>query len=331
MGVCSGPSRGAGGRPGARSAATPSPATSATGSVKVTSVPWPTPPLAARMRPPWASTSPLQIARPRPAAPSAPSRSPPARPVCLRNRCASRSGATPRPSSATVTATWTPSRTAATRMGEDFRGVPGGVGEQVVQHLHDAPPVGHRGRQVRRQVDRHAVPAAAAQEGVPGPLHQARDLRRFGGYRERARVDAPDIEQVADQAAHVIGLLVDDAEELAHLGRVELRSGVQRGGGRTLDRGQRRAQLVAHHAQELGPQALQLLERRQVLQGDHHRLDRAVRRTDRRRVDQRGSRSARPGPRARSPPRAPSRRCGTRRRAGARQAGSRARRLAGRS
>ena len=52
--------------------------------------------------------------------------------------------------------------------------------------------------------------------------------------------------------------------------------------------GQRGAQLVAHHAQELGPQALQLLERLQVLHGDHHRLDRAVRRMDRRRVDQRG-------------------------------------------
>ena len=38
---------------------------------------------------------------------------------------------------------------------------------------------------------------------------------------------------------------------------------------------------------ELGPQPLQLLERRQVLHGDYHRLDRAVRRTDRRRVDQR--------------------------------------------
>ena len=87
--------------------------------MKVTSVPWPGPPLAARMRPPWASTSPLQIARPRPAAPSAPSRSPPDRPVCLRNRCGSRSGATPRPSSATEIATWTPSRTAVTRMGED--------------------------------------------------------------------------------------------------------------------------------------------------------------------------------------------------------------------
>ena len=129
--------------------------------------------------------------------------------------------------------------------GRRLRGVPRGVGEQVVQHLDDAPPVGHRARQVRRQVDQHAVPAAAAQEGVPGPLHQARDCRRFGGYRERPRVDAPDIEQVADQAAHVIGLLVDDAEELAHLGRVELRFGVQHGGGRTLDGGQRCARALA--------------------------------------------------------------------------------------
>ena len=206
----------------------------------------------------------------------------------MRNRCASRSRATPRPSSATVIATWTPSRAAVTRMGEDSGACRAALENRVVQHLDDAPPVGHRARQVRRQVDRHAVPAAAAQEGVPGPVHQGRDVDRLGVYRERARVDAPDIQQVADQAAHVIGLIVDDAEELAHLGRVELRSGIQRGGGRPLDRGQRRAQLVAHHAQELGPQALQLLERREVLQGDHHRLDRAVRRTDRRRVDQRG-------------------------------------------
>ena len=126
--------------------------------------------------------------------------------------------------------------------GRGLRGVPGGVGEQVVQHLDDAPAVGQRARQVRRQIDQHAVPAAAAQEGVPGPLHQVRDLRRIGGYRERARVDAPNIQQVADQPAHVIGLLVDDAEELAHLGRVELRFGAQRGRGRSLDRGQRRAQ-----------------------------------------------------------------------------------------
>ena len=75
--------------------------------------------------------------------------------------------------------------------------------------------------------------------------------------------------------------------ELARLGQVRSARGAQHGGCRALDGAQRRPQLMAHHGQELGPLALQLLERRQVLQGDHHRLDRAVGRTDRRGVDQR--------------------------------------------
>ena len=41
-------------------------AASATGIVKVKRAPRPTPPLSARMRPPWASTRPLQMARPSP-------------------------------------------------------------------------------------------------------------------------------------------------------------------------------------------------------------------------------------------------------------------------
>jgi len=35
------------------------------------------------------------------------------------------------------------------------------------------------------------------------------------------------VEQVADQAAHLIGLLVDDPKELQHLGRLGWRRGVQ--------------------------------------------------------------------------------------------------------
>ena len=48
------------------------------------------------------------------------------------------------------------------------------------------------------------------------------------------------------------------------------------------------AQLVAHQAEELGALPVELLQRRQVLQGDHDRLDRAVLAGDRRGVDQRG-------------------------------------------
>ena len=172
-------------------------------------------------------------------------------------------------------------------MGDDSGECRAALENEVVEDLHDALPVGHHARQVRRQVDANGVPPAAAQEGAAGLVHQARHLRGLGSDRERAGLDAPRVQQVADQAPHVVGLLVDDPEELQHLGRVERLRGVQHGGGRALDGGQRRPQLVAHHAQELGPQPLELLQRRQVLHRDHHRLDLAVRGRDRRDVDQR--------------------------------------------
>ena len=164
--------------------------------------------------------------------------------------------------------------------------VPRGVGEEVVEHLHDAPAVGRHGGQARRQVDEDGVPAAAAQEGASRPLHQGRHVRWLGRDRERARVDASRVEQVADEPAHVAGLLGDDAEELAHLGPVEIGAFLQQRIGRALDGGQRRAQLVAHQAQELGPHPFDLVERRQVLQGHHHRADGALLGTDWRGVDQ---------------------------------------------
>ena len=52
---------------------------------------------------------------------------------------------------------------------------------------------------------------------------------------------------------------------------------LQQGGGRTQNRGQRRAQLVTHHGHEPDPLPLQLLERRQVQQRNHNRLDFPVR------------------------------------------------------
>ena len=80
-------------------------------------MPWPTPALSAQIRPPCASTSPLQMASPRPRRiPSLPwSR---AVPEYLRNRWGNCSGATPVPLSEIDTATYTPSHCAATRMGE---------------------------------------------------------------------------------------------------------------------------------------------------------------------------------------------------------------------
>ena len=67
---------------------------------------------------------------------------------------------------------------------------------------------------------------------------------------------------------------------------IEVRAGLQQSGSRALDRGQRRAQLVAHHAEELRAQAFELLDRRQILHGDDDRRDSTVLGPDRRRVDQ---------------------------------------------
>ena len=80
--------------------------------------------------------------------------------------------------------------------GGGVRGVARGVGEQVVQHLHDALPVGQHGGQVGRQVDPDGVPTAATNEGAARLVHQGGDLRGLGRDRERARLDAPGIEQV---------------------------------------------------------------------------------------------------------------------------------------
>ena len=148
----------------------------------------------------------------------------------LADRCGNRSGTTPAPSSETETAPCAFSRTAATRIG-------------VVSGAC-------------------RVPAAAAQERASRLLDQVGHRRGLGRHRQRPRVDAPRVEQVADEAVHVGGLLADDAEELARLGRVELGRLLQPRVGRALDGEQRSAQLVAHQAQELGPQPLDLVERR---------------------------------------------------------------------
>ena len=163
---------------------------------------------------------------------------------------------------------------------------PGGVREEVVEDLDNALMLGHHPRQVGWKVDLHLVPAASAQEGIPGLVHQTGHFRGLGVDAEHAGLDAPGIEQISDQAVDLVGVLLDDAEELAHLGRIEDARGAARGCRRALDGGERGAQLVAHQPQELGPRALQILEGRQILHGHHHRLDHAVHRRDRRGVEQ---------------------------------------------
>ena len=63
-------------------------------------------------------------------------------------------------------------------------------------------------------------------------VHQDGQFHRSGGDRQRARLDARRVQQIADQLPHPVGLGVDDPVELARLGRVQRGGGVQQGGDR---------------------------------------------------------------------------------------------------
>ena len=164
--------------------------------------------------------------------------------------------------------------------------MPCGVGEEVVEHLHDAPPVGHHRRKVRRQVDGDGVPPSPARERRACPLDEGADLLGPGVHEERARADARRVHQVGDQPVHAVGLLLDDAQELAQLRPVGVARVPQCRRRRALDGRERPPEFVAHQSQELRAGALQRLERGQILDRHHDRLDRALRRADRGRVKQ---------------------------------------------
>ena len=112
--------------------------------------------------------------------------------------------------------------------------------------------------------------APEAEKVVAGLLRQFLDLRRFGEHRQVASVDASRVRQIADQVQYVVGLIVDDVEELGHLGRDPRADGSQRGGGGALDGGRGCAQLPAHQGHELGPLPRQILHGGHILNRHHH-------------------------------------------------------------
>ncbi|MCY4634340.1 MAG: hypothetical protein OXG04_07530, partial [Acidobacteria bacterium] len=156
------------------------------------------------------------------------------------------------------------------------RRVAGGVGEQVAEHLDDAGAVGHHARQVRRQIDGHVVAGAPGQERAARRVDERARVGRLGIDRQGAGVDTAGVEQVADEVRHPVGLVVDDAEELHELRNPERAPRVEHSRGGALDGGERHAQLVAHHAEEVGAHAVELLERGEVLKRDHNGLDPGV-------------------------------------------------------
>ena len=173
-----------------------------------------------------------------------------------------------------------------------LRRVPSRVRKQVAENLNDSLRVGHHPGQIRGEINLYGLPAAAADESIASLVNQADHPGRLWGNRQCAGPDAPCIQQIADQIAHVIGLLVNDAEELDHLRRVEVLGGAQHRGRRALDRGQWSAQLMAHHPKKLRSHSLDLPKRLKILHCDDHRHDLVLFATNRRGVDQHSHASA---------------------------------------
>ena len=108
--------------------------------------------------------------------------------------------------------------------------VPGGVGQEVEQDLRQPLAVGPDRGQVADQLHFDVVVVAAADERVPGLLDDGGDLGRLGRHGQGPRLDARQVQKVADQVAHVVGLLLDYAEELLGLRGIECHGSAPSGG-----------------------------------------------------------------------------------------------------
>ena len=138
------------------------------------------------------------------------------------------------------------------------RRVPQRVGEQVGEHPLEQPGIGPDEGQVVGHDDQHLVRVVQAAQRHRGDLvHRGRAQERL----KRPGLQAAHVEQVADERVEPVGVLLDVGEQLglvlggpAHVGLPQARHA-------RLDRGERRAQVVAHRAQQRGPHPVALRER----------------------------------------------------------------------
>ena len=131
------------------------PVSCTTGRVKTNRAPRPGPSLSAWMRPPWASTIPLQMASPSPVSPAALRSS---LRENLRNRRGRSSAGIPRPWSATETSTWEPLSSAPNRIIESSEECLAALESRLPMTWTMRLPVRHHHGQAGRYVDGQVVP-----------------------------------------------------------------------------------------------------------------------------------------------------------------------------
>jgi hypothetical protein len=129
--------------------------------------------------------------------------------------------------------------------------------EQVHQHLLDQEPVHRHRRQVVGQIDLHAAPAQEVVEAVQRAADHLLDRHPVELEMHRPGLELGDVEEVAHVPVEAHRGGVDVVQQLAPRGFVEVLLVEQRA-RRTEDRGDRRAQVVAHRAEQRVAQALVL-------------------------------------------------------------------------
>ena len=122
------------------------------------------------------------------------------------------------------------------------------VVDQVGDRALEQRPVGEDGRQVGWHVDgdRFGPVREAPHRRVDRIVHR----HRHELHGERARLEPARIEQVPDQPVEPVGLLVDRGVHLGQLRRLPDDRWIEQPRRERLDRGERRAEVVRHGAQQ---------------------------------------------------------------------------------
>ena len=230
--------------------------TVASGKVMVNTAPEPSARLAASIVPPSASTKPRQIASPSPV--PARCRSPLPAAVELVEHALHVSRREPRPLVGDPEHDPVMAPAARDRNGRARRRVLGGVVEQVDQHLLEQHHVEVEHGQVGLEVDRDAVLRQRRGRPLQG---RADDLAEVDGLpveHDPARFETGHVEQVGDEPAQALGLVLDRGRELVAGRRVVEGIVLAQRRHCASDGGERGLEVVRERRQQRGTQPLRL-------------------------------------------------------------------------
>ena len=134
------------------------------------------------------------------------------------------------------------------------RGSVGGVLDRVLdqidQHLRDLDVVEAQQRQIGFDGDGQRVTSGARRKARSHVDDELVDIVPVLLRPQRASLDPGEIEQIADHEREPIGLFIDRLQEVPPRLRIPLDRVVEERGGRGLDRGEWRAQIVRDGGEE---------------------------------------------------------------------------------